>query len=273
MLSVVVPAFQAEQHLLRLLRAFESRPDWEIIVVDDGSTDGTANVARTWLASRQSGHLLSLSQNGPGAARQAGLDVATRPFITFADADDEVVVEPFDQGLSALERGGDVFIAGFKTRPQASGRHPRGTSAIRHVGSRRVLTSRAAVWGKIYRVAFLRSAAIRFPAIRSADDVVFSWRLAAAKPRVLEASRVGYLYWIDPHNQLTRDPKYFTDGLVTLSGIWQEASGQGLRVQALAAYAYATGSWHIARKAQPAHRASVLRASIMGLRRGGRALP
>ena len=84
-ISVVVPVYNRERLLREALEsvAAQTRPPAEIIVVDDGSTDGSAEVAVP-LATR----VLRQANGGSAAARNAGLRAATQPWIAFMDSDD-----------------------------------------------------------------------------------------------------------------------------------------------------------------------------------------
>lgn len=86
LVSVIVPAFDAERYLGETLDALERQdyPAIEVIVVDDGSSDGTADVARA----RPGVRLLRQANAGPSAARNAGLEVCAGELVTFCDADD-----------------------------------------------------------------------------------------------------------------------------------------------------------------------------------------
>lgn len=261
MLSVVVPTYQAEACLPRLLASLNPEPDWEVIIVDDGSSDETADIAKEWLRHRSSGRFIQLRHSGPGVARQVGLEAATREFVTFSDADDEVVVATLAavEGLMATLQL-DVAITAFEYRPRP--RIPRQRS-LRRAGrspSRAVLTNRAAIWGKVYRRSFLVEHDVTFPPIRSADDVIFSWRLASARPSTWITDDVGYLYWVDPHGQLTRDPQYFVDGIASLGTLWNESTERDLHARTLALFAVATGYAHILRRTSPAMWSTLFRA-------------
>lgn len=85
--SVVIPAFNAASTIATALESVSAQTfqDLEIIVVDDGSTDGTADIAQ-----RAAPHALVIRQAnaGPGAARNAAIARASGHFVGFLDADD-----------------------------------------------------------------------------------------------------------------------------------------------------------------------------------------
>jgi cellulose synthase/poly-beta-1,6-N-acetylglucosamine synthase-like glycosyltransferase len=110
-ISVVVPAFQAsatiEQCVLALLDQTLPREEYEVIVVDDGSSDDTARRAE-----KSGARVLQLASNvGPAAARNAGVAVARGEVVVFTDAD----CEPTPQFLAALtEHLRDPDVGGTK---------------------------------------------------------------------------------------------------------------------------------------------------------------
>lgn len=88
--SIIIPAYNAARYIGEAIASVQSQtfPDWELIVVDDGSSDGTAQIIGE-LAKRDK-RIRSFSQPnaGQGAARNAGINVANAPLIAFLDADD-----------------------------------------------------------------------------------------------------------------------------------------------------------------------------------------
>jgi cellulose synthase/poly-beta-1,6-N-acetylglucosamine synthase-like glycosyltransferase len=106
-ISVVVPAFQAaatiEQCVLALLAQTLPREEYEVIVVDDGSSDDTASRAE-----KSGARVVRLASNlGPGAARNAGVAVARGEVVVFTDADCEPT-PPFLAALTEHMRDPDV---------------------------------------------------------------------------------------------------------------------------------------------------------------------
>lgn len=87
-ISVVMPVFNGEQYLSEAVESVsvQSLRDWELIIVDDGSTDATPEI----LCTLQDPRITTIRQEnlGPAAARNAGLDAAQGKFIAFLDADD-----------------------------------------------------------------------------------------------------------------------------------------------------------------------------------------
>jgi glycosyltransferase involved in cell wall biosynthesis len=103
--SVIVPAYNVERWIGEAidsaLRQSESR--FELIVVDDGSTDGTAEVVRRRAATDSRIRLVSTANDGSAAARNAGLEVATAPLVSFLDGDDRWHPQLLHHLLTALD--------------------------------------------------------------------------------------------------------------------------------------------------------------------------
>jgi len=99
--TAVVPAYQAAHLLGDALSSIRAQrpPVAEIVVVDDGSTDGTAEVA----LSTPDVHLLRQTQQGPAVARNAGVAAATSEWIAFLDADDLWLPGKLARQLAAIE--------------------------------------------------------------------------------------------------------------------------------------------------------------------------
>ncbi len=90
--SVIIPVYNAEKTLRRCVDSLlnQLREDTEIILVNDGSTDGSGALCEVYAASDFRIHYLSKSNGGVSSARNAGLDAAQGKFVIFVDSDDYV---------------------------------------------------------------------------------------------------------------------------------------------------------------------------------------
>lgn len=91
LISVIIPAYNAEKYLAECLESVKNQTfsDFEVIIVNDASTDSTAEIAQRFAAQDPRFKLLQLSSNhGLSGARNRGLSNATGEFITFLDSDD-----------------------------------------------------------------------------------------------------------------------------------------------------------------------------------------
>ena len=114
MISIIVPAFNEALRLpptLLLATDYLEGQEYEIIVVDDGSSDQTAEVVLKMSKLRPNIRLISLSKNeGKGKAVRTGLNEAKFPICGFIDADGATPIEEIDKLIKALKDGADVAI-------------------------------------------------------------------------------------------------------------------------------------------------------------------
>jgi glycosyltransferase involved in cell wall biosynthesis len=87
LISCIVPVYNGEEYLAEAIDSIlkQSYRPFEIIIVDDGSTDATATVAERY---NKQIRYLTQRNAGPAAARNRGIDAATGEFVAFLDADD-----------------------------------------------------------------------------------------------------------------------------------------------------------------------------------------
>lgn len=117
--SVVIPCYNVERYIDRCLHsvAAQSHPDLEVICVDDGSTDGTAD--RIELSANGQGwpiRLVRQTNKGAPAARNVGLAAASGTYVQFLDADDVIGPEKIAHQVALAERyGSPGLIVGSST--------------------------------------------------------------------------------------------------------------------------------------------------------------
>ncbi len=123
-LSVVIPTYNKESRIASTLEAvagyLAAKPfASEIVVVDDGSTDRTAEAARAALAGRSPSKVLRRDRNlGKGASVKEGVLAAAGELVLFCDDDLSTPIGELDKALAGLEKGADVVI-GSRAHPGA----------------------------------------------------------------------------------------------------------------------------------------------------------
>lgn len=167
-ISVVVPVYNPGRYLIPLLDSLDRqslpRDELEVIFVDDGSDDGTADALDAWAAGRPWSIVIHQANHGwPGQPRNVGLDHARGKYVYFVDQDDWLG----DEALARLvaygdENGSDVVIGKMK----GVGRHVPidlfARSVPRAVIGRTPLQD-SQTPHKVFRKAFLDDIGLRFP--------------------------------------------------------------------------------------------------------------
>lgn len=115
LVSVIIPIYNVEQYLDRCIRsvAEQTYKNLEIILVDDGSTDGCPQICDSW-AGRDGRIKVVHKQNaGLGAARNTGIESATGRYIFFIDSDDYIDAATVKRCVSAaVKNGAEVVLFG-----------------------------------------------------------------------------------------------------------------------------------------------------------------
>lgn len=204
MISIVIPAYNAESTLGACLESLilQTYRDIEILVVDDGSQDGTAQLAAGYAARDGRIRLLRQENAGVSAARNAGIDASHGELIGFVDSDDTVCPE-FLEELIGLYEPGILPVAGIRRSdgmtaplPPAPVRQPDPVRAAdEFIGGALGQSIAFAVWNKLFAAELLRREAIRFPVgIPIGEDALFTLRYLRRCREIRCAPRAVYRY-------------------------------------------------------------------------------
>ncbi|WP_449062881.1 glycosyltransferase family 2 protein [Planomonospora algeriensis] len=205
LLSVVVPFFDVEEYLHECLTSLaeQTLTDLEVVMVDDGSTDGSAVIAKDFAEADRRFRLVQQENRGLGPARNTGVGHATGAYLAFADSDDVLPAGAYAAMVASLERSGSDFASGAVHRftdgeSAPSGLHRRifrRTVYGTHISRKTNLVHDRTAWNKVYRRSFwdlhgfafpeglYEDAPVTIPAHVLASgvdvlaDVVYHWRL------------------------------------------------------------------------------------------------
>lgn len=132
--SVIIPVYNRRKLLERAVQSVREQTytDWEVLIVDDGSTDGTAEYAAELAAADPRIHTLrNTGSRGPGGARNVGIQRARGGFIAFLDSDDywlpaklAAQIDCFDRNPSAMAAGTDCYVGSLDEQARLTRRYP-----------------------------------------------------------------------------------------------------------------------------------------------------
>lgn len=174
LVSIVMPAYAVERYIGDSLDSItrQTYRDIEIIVVDDGSPDGTYEAACAKADKDRRIRVLRQANSGPGAARNKGIAVACGQYLTFADSDDILPPNAIAKMVGTLERTGSDFVVGALTRLRhgkvvppddwVKEVHAEDREGIRLADFPDILKD-VFVWNKMFRSEFFREKVGSFP--------------------------------------------------------------------------------------------------------------
>lgn len=207
-LSYIIPVFNGGKCISFCLDSIYSLPlhedEYEVIVVDDCSTDCTMQVLRTYASKHPNMIVLHQEVNQrQGAARNRGIDVAKGEYIAFCDADDTIVAEGVMNALKAVsETKADICYFDFEYEQPMGEWHllemPKEThNAV--MSSADYLEKYYTCWyngpvRNLYRRGFLQSTGIRFVEGVRWEDCDWTVKVYSQAKEVQFVDGVGYRY-------------------------------------------------------------------------------
>jgi glycosyltransferase involved in cell wall biosynthesis len=202
LISIIVPVYNARSYLDRTFRCLLSQtyPNLEIIIVDDGSTDGSAAVCDRYASAAIK--VSHTPNRGASLARRTGLELSTGRFVTFMDSDDIIADDYVATLYGLIDRFQAPMSACRVKRIEAGAEAADDGPGESRVMERRELLRRFfryefwGLCGKLYpRDAF---ASVEFPRATLCEDYYVTARLLAARPQMAYTGRAAYFYEIHP---------------------------------------------------------------------------
>lgn len=164
--SIIVPCYNVAAYLDQCMESLtgQSMKDIEIICVNDGSSDCTAEILREWRNRDRRVRIIDQKNSGVSAARNSGMAAAAGTYIGFVDPDDMVERNMFQRLVTAAAE-------------KEAERFRRGRPWSRCAGT---------VWNKLIRRELLEENGLRFvPGLRQGEDLYFCLMLLTVAPRLL----------------------------------------------------------------------------------------
>lgn len=203
--SVIIPAYNAEKYIRECLESVGSQTErnLEIIVVDDGSTDGTAAIIERFVKSDPRFRLISQPNAGPGPARNTAITAATGRYLAFVDADDMLLPHAIEHMLAAARRHHVPMVIarmakGSRLRPkwlQADAKPRPSSRVVDHVECLNLTLYQhvigTSMWGALMRRELFDGTQLRGIYY---EDLDLTYRLMIKAGRIALTSALVYFY-------------------------------------------------------------------------------
>ena len=224
MLTIVIPAYNVERYIGQCLDSLvrQTCRRFCAIIVDDGSTDGgTSRIAQEYAAAHPDWiEYVRQDNKGLGAARNAGLDRVTTPYVTFLDSDDWLDVRYVEVVLEKLEKYDDDAIDITFTMPtifdsithQMWGWNDQEMfdnifrpecPIVEAAFEERLFHLEPSVCRRVLRTAFLRQYDFHFPEGTRWEDVLPHFQMLTRARKCLGIREVGFFYRINVPTSIT----------------------------------------------------------------------
>lgn len=204
MISVIIPAYNAQAYLRECLESVlaQSFSDWEAVIVNDGSTDSTCDIAAGFTERDSRFRLVSIPNGGLSSARNAGIAVARGQWLTYLDSDDTFYPNALAKLMAAASAAEniDIVVGGLsRSRDVAAATDGRveimsGLTALEQGLYQRSVTTSACA--KLFRRGVVED--IRFPDGLYYEDLLYCVETLRRSARVAVIGDVIYYYRDNP---------------------------------------------------------------------------
>jgi glycosyltransferase involved in cell wall biosynthesis len=234
-ISIITPVFNGEKYLRRCIDSVinQAYGNWELILIDDGSTDRTAAICDEYAAADHRIHVHHTHNSGPAAARNTGMDRATGKFYYFLDADDSIAPDALDLLANEYRKNkADLIVSGCKwldgegnvLREESSLDHQQMLSRqdiLHYLESYLRKPNRTpmftCVWGRLFNAAIIKNNKLRFNSeLHVFEDADFNFKYLKfiRTMSYIEAHSYNYtymVYYISASTKITDHPEKVFD--------------------------------------------------------------
>lgn len=223
--SVIIPVYNREKFLGRCLESVmnQSLKDIEIICIDDGSTDKSIEILKTYAQKNNRIKILTQKNSGPSMSRNIGLKIAQSEYVSFVDSDDWIDLEFLEKLYSTAKKyNADIACAGIKRLRSYKWKYhlkfekEEFTENIDRKFQLCDVPEKCYVWNKIYKLSELQKHKLLFEPNILYEDRYFTCEALVKFKRLVVIPDVYYNYWTNPSSIVkTKSEKNSRDNLYT----------------------------------------------------------
>ena len=223
LLCIIVPVYNVELYLANCLDSLVnqdiSSEDYEIIVVNDGATDSSPDIANSYQERYEQISVYHQKNQGLSAARNRGMGLAKGKYVYFIDSDDYLAYNTLGYALRLLETHDlDVLCLGVKhtkvldihlsdNYEVIDNEKILVTDGISYISQNHYLNN---VWWYLIKRKYLETSGLTFPVGRYFEDCTFTATILSKSQRIAGSSLDFYRYVIRPESIMTKRTREHT---------------------------------------------------------------
>lgn len=225
-LSIVMPMYNVANFIGKAIESVKQQTydNWELIIVNDGSTDGSRDQAKAAIGGNPKIKIVDKPNGGLSDARNFGLSLSSGKYIHFFDSDDNISINFYKEMLSSVEHNNsDIIIGGYTVDTVSENDSiayykksipffPPQTPLLL---ARFISSHFNFAWNKLFRRRFLTDHNLTFEkGLSKIEDCEFMSRVITLKPKIVFCETTGYHYRNDVRPTLS---KTFDESTLLLS--------------------------------------------------------
>ena len=228
-ISIIVPVYNTEAYLPRCVDSIlgQSFADFELLLIDDGSTDGSGAICDAYAEQDKRVRVFHKENGGVSSARNLGIDNAIGEWFYFVDSDDELLPDGLKTLSDNIGFGADVVMGGYEEVDEKGNVHRElGRIGPYELTKRQSVTTlyngygigtsyMGYTWMRLFRNSVIRKHKIRFAVdVAIKEDTLFIMQYVCRSNGITHYStRPVYRYYLRPDSAMGRtkegfDPKY-----------------------------------------------------------------
>lgn len=200
MVSVIIPVYNAEKYIEECLDSLlrQTYPDFEIICVDDGSTDNSLKILREYEKCDKRISVLTQKNQYAGVARNAGMERAKGKYLLFLDADDFFCEDMLERAVSEAEKSQteilvfDAYIYDDVRKEVkantwevlSSDTFGDGIKSAAEIADTIYLFTTPSPWNKLFLREYIEKNALRFQEMKRTNDLFFVFAALSCAERI-----------------------------------------------------------------------------------------
>lgn len=202
--SVIVPIYNVEEYLPDCIDSLldQGDIDLEIIMIDDGSTDGSGRIADDYADRYADISVYHFENGGLGHARNTGLSLVHGKYVAFMDSDDVIVPGTYERMFAAAEETGSEIAVCNTARFDSTGEWASALQyrlfchyeRITHISKNPYLLYDTSSWNKLFLRSFVEEHHLRFPERILYEDIPFTILAHLLCSQAVILGGIGYLW-------------------------------------------------------------------------------